>query len=124
MDQDDVEEPVEDCLLTGCRGRELPGEQADGIVQWVVIGVSQMEHGWERFDQLATDVPGELVRTAEEYGRFRITGVRIFGVLSSKVIRTQAQGRGAVGDAVVGTTPNERDVTGSENESRLWVVEP
>ena len=77
MDQDDVEEPVEDGLLAGCRGRQFAREQADGIVQWVVFGVRQMEHRRERFDELAAHVAGELVRAAQEHGRFRITGVLV-----------------------------------------------
>jgi hypothetical protein len=46
-------------------------------VQWIIIGVRQMEHRWERFHQLAAHVAGELVSAAEEHRRFRITGVLI-----------------------------------------------
>ncbi len=46
-------------------------------MQWVVIGVWQMERWWKGFDQLAADVAGELVCAAEEHGRFRITGLFI-----------------------------------------------
>jgi uncharacterized protein YbjT (DUF2867 family) len=93
-------------------------------VQWVVIGVWQTEHGWERFYQLTANVAGELVRAAEEDGRFRIIGVRIIGVLRSEVVRAQAEGSGAVGDTVVEATSDERDVAGGELEGSLWVVEP
>jgi hypothetical protein len=77
MDQDDVEEPVEDCLLTGFWGRKFAGQKCDGVAQWVVIDAGQMEHRWECFDQLTAHIPGELVGPAEEHGRFRITGMRI-----------------------------------------------
>jgi hypothetical protein len=39
VNQDDIEEPVEDRLLAGCRGRQFAGEQADGVVQRVVVTV-------------------------------------------------------------------------------------
>jgi hypothetical protein len=77
VDQDDVEKPVEDCLLTGFWGRKFAGEQADGVVQRVIIDVGQMEYGWECFHELAAHISGELVGAAEEHGRFRITGMRI-----------------------------------------------
>jgi hypothetical protein len=93
-------------------------------VQWVVIGAGQMERGWERFDQLAAYVAGELVGAAEEHGRLRITDPLIVGVPSSEVVSGQADGRGAVGDPVVSTTPDERHFTGGELECGLWVVEP
>jgi hypothetical protein len=124
MDQDDVEEPVEDRLLAGLRGRQFAGEQADGIVQWVVIGVGQMEHGWERFDELATDVTSELVRTAKEHGRLRIACVLVARVLSSEIVCGQADDGGIVGDAVIETTPDERDIARGELACRLWIVEP
>jgi hypothetical protein len=124
VDQDDVEEPVEDRLLAGCRGRQFAGEQADGVVQWVVIDVGQMERGRERFDQLATHVAGELVRAAEEHGLLRFAGLLIFAVLSSEVVCGHADGGGAVRDAVVETAADERHIARGEFECRLWVVEP
>ena len=45
-------------------------------------------------------------------------------MLSSEVVWTQAEGVGVVGDSVVTTTPNERDVADGQLECRLWVVEP
>jgi hypothetical protein len=124
VDQDDVEKPVEDRLLAGCRRRQFAREQADGVMQWVVVGMWEMERGWERFDQLAAHVAGEPVRAAEEHGRVRITGLLIARVLRSEVVCAQAERGGAVGDVVVETTPNERYVAGGELECRLWVVEP
>ena len=41
LDQNDVEEPVEDCLLARCGSCQFAGQQADGIMQWVVFGVWQ-----------------------------------------------------------------------------------
>jgi hypothetical protein len=124
VDQDDVEEPVEDRLLAGCRARQFAGQHADGIVQRVGIGVGQMEHGWERFDQVATHVAGEAVGAAKEHGGSRVTGVLIVAVLSPEVVCAQAHGGGAVGDAVVGTAPDERYVAGGELECRSGVLEP
>jgi hypothetical protein len=124
VDQDDVEEPVEDSLLAGCRRRQLAGEQADGIVQRVVIGVRQMEHGRERFYQLAAHVAGELVRAAEEHRRLRIAGLLIVRVLSSEVVCREAAGGRAVGDVVVEAAPDERYVTGGDPDRRLRVVQP
>jgi hypothetical protein len=65
-----------------------------------------MEHGWERFHQLAAHVADELVRAAEEYRRFRIAGLLIVRVLSSEVVCSEAAGGEAVGDAVVETAPD------------------
>jgi hypothetical protein len=48
----------------------------------------------------------------------------IVRVLSSEVVCAQAKGGAAVGDAVVETTPDERDVARGELDCRLWVVEP
>jgi|GEM_PF-3743358 len=48
----------------------------------------------------------------------------IVGVLSSEVVCSEAEGGGAVGDAVVETAPDERYVTGGELDCRLRVVEP
>jgi len=93
-------------------------------VQRVVIGVQQMEHGWERLYQLPAHVAGELVRATQEYRRLRIAGMLIVGVLSSEVVCSEAEGGGAVGDAVVETAPDERYVTGGELDCRLRVVEP
>jgi hypothetical protein len=94
-------------------------------VKWVVIDVWQTEHWWECFDQLAPHVAGELVRATEEHCRFRIIGVRIVtGVLSSEIVWVQTEGGRAVGDTVVETTSDERDIAGGELECRLWVVEP
>jgi hypothetical protein len=93
-------------------------------VQWIIIGVRQMEHRWKRFHQLATHVAGELVGAAEEHRRFRITGVLIVGMLRSELVWGQAEGGGAVGDAVVETTADERDVARGELACRLWVIEP
>jgi hypothetical protein len=84
----------------------------------------QIERGWERFDQLAAHVAGELVRAAQEHGCFRITGVLVVRVLSAEVVCGQAEGGGAVGDVMVETTPDERYVAGGELECRLWIVEP
>ena len=93
-------------------------------MQRVVIGVRQMEHGWERFYQLAAHVADELVRATEEYRRLRIAGMLIIRVLSSEVVCSEAEGGGTVGDAVVETAPDERYVAGSEFDCRLRVVEP
>ncbi len=46
-------------------------------MQWITIGVRQMEHRRERFHELAAHVAGELVRAAEEHRRFRVTGVLV-----------------------------------------------
>ena len=93
-------------------------------MQWVVFGVWQTEHGWEGFYQLAAHVASELVRAAEEHGCFRITRVRILGVLSSEVFCGQTVGRGAVRDTVIEATPDERDIARGETKRRLRVVEP
>jgi hypothetical protein len=124
VDQDDVEEPVEHRLLARCRGRQFAGEQADGVVKRVVVGMWQMEHGRERLDQLAAHVAGEPIGAAEEHGRFWITGVLIARVLSPEIVSGQADGGRGVGDVVVETTPNEGDVAGMELACRSWVVEP
>jgi uncharacterized protein YbjT (DUF2867 family) len=83
-----------------------------------------MEHGRERFYELAAHIAGELVRAAEEYCRFRIAGMLMVGVLSPEVVCSEADGGGAVGDAVVETASDERYVTGGELDCRLRVVEP
>ncbi|MCU1493792.1 MAG: NmrA family protein [Acidimicrobiaceae bacterium] len=93
-------------------------------MQLVVIDLGQMEHGWKRLDQLATHVAGELVRAAEKHGRFRITDVLIVQVPGQEFVCCHADCGGAVGDAVVGTTPDERHVTGEELECRFGVVDP
>ena len=53
-----------------------------------------------------------------------ITILLIVGVLSSEVVCSEAEGGGAVGDAVVETAPDERYVTGGDPDRRLRVVQP
>ena len=45
-------------------------------------------------------------------------------MLSPEVVCSEAEGGGAVGDAVVGTAPDERYVTGGDPDRRLRVVQP
>ncbi len=66
---------------------------------------------WERLTSWLAHVSGELVRAAEEHGRFRVTGVLVVRMLTrrkSSAVRQRAVG--AVGDAMVETTPDERYV--------------
>jgi hypothetical protein len=53
-----------------------------------------------------------------------MTGVAIVRMSSSEFLSGQARSGGAVGDAVVETTPNERYIAGGELECRSGVVEP
>jgi hypothetical protein len=93
-------------------------------VHRVVIVVLQMQQGRERVNQVATHVAGELVRPAEEHRGFWIIGALIFGVPGSEVVRAQAEGGRAMGDAVIQSTPDERDIARDEFERRVRVVEP
>jgi hypothetical protein len=124
LDQHDVEESVEDRLLSGCRARQFSREETDGIVKWIVIGSWQMEYRGKRVDQLLSDIAGELISAAEKYGRVVVAGPLIVQAPNSEFLVGQTHRSRAVSDAVVGTTLDERHVARQELARNPWVVEP
>jgi uncharacterized protein YbjT (DUF2867 family) len=124
LDQHDVEQPIEDCLLAGCRGRQFAREQVDGVLQRVAIVAVQMERGWECLDQLAAHIASELVSAAQKHVRLTIASHLVVAVLSPELVVCEAIGSRPVGEVVVLTAPHEGDVAGREPECLRRFVKP
>jgi hypothetical protein len=73
---------------------------------------------------LSSDIAGELVGAAEKYGRVVVAGPLIVQAQSSEFLVAQTHRSRAVGDAVVGTTADERHIAGQELARSPWVVKP
>ena len=71
LDEADVEESIQKRLLAGCRRLEFPREQADDIVQRILVGGGQRQYWRQRVEQLATDVTRKLVSAAKENSRIQ-----------------------------------------------------
>ena len=69
VDQDDIEQPVQHCLLPWLRGRQFAREQPDDVVERVMLHPREMQHRRERLDQAAADIAGEPIRAAQEHRR-------------------------------------------------------
>jgi hypothetical protein len=83
-----------------------------------------MEDRRERSDQLAAHVSGELIGATDENSFLRIIRFLVVSVFDLELLCGQAGSGWAVGDPVVVTTPDERDVAGRKPDCRLWVFEP
>src|SRR5258708_10680142 len=79
--QQDIEQAVENGLLPWGRAAQLPREQRDDVVQWIVGGGTQQQGRRQSLDQATANVAGESVGAAQEQCRSPVADVLVIGML-------------------------------------------
>lgn len=87
QNQQHIEKPIEDGLLSGGRSAQLARQHGDDIVQGITGGGAQGQDRGQGPDRDVADVTSESICATQEYRRIPEIGVLVVGVEFAEAFR-------------------------------------